>query len=70
MKFVSMFIFQHVASLSDTGGIELLDKEFKLEDDVQIKVIKVMIVIEAKTGIEKRNVDTIDIDDDVTLTFH
>ncbi|CAA2982495.1 Hypothetical predicted protein [Olea europaea subsp. europaea] len=45
------------------GGIELLDKEVELKDNVWEKVVEVMATIEIETRIEEENVETIDIDD-------
>ncbi|CAA3023163.1 Hypothetical predicted protein [Olea europaea subsp. europaea] len=61
---------KHVASPSDKDGIEWLDKEVEWKDDIWKKVVVVMAVIEAEIGIEEGNVETIYIDDDVTLDMH
>ncbi|CAA2969066.1 Hypothetical predicted protein [Olea europaea subsp. europaea] len=60
---------KHVASPSDKGKIELLNKEIELKDDVWEKVVEVMTMIEAETRIEEKNVETIDIDD-LTRDMH
>lgn len=55
-----------VASSTDECGFEVLDNEFDLKGEVWEKVVEVTAAIEAKTRMEEENLETIDIDDDVT----
>jgi hypothetical protein len=59
-------MFQHVASPTDEGRFEAFDNEFELKDEVWEKVVEVTAAIEAETGMEEENLETIEIDDDVT----
>lgn len=59
-------MFQCVASPIDQCRFEVLDNEFDLKDEVWEKVVEVTAAIEAETRMEEENIETIDIDDDVT----